>query len=84
VQAGAMVLEEVLPGTAAEDMPESSLPQLWGELLTALHAVAPPARWPWDLRGRCDEAFARIGRIGRRLSEPAVGARIGQAAWLRA
>ncbi|HZM83263.1 MAG TPA: aminoglycoside phosphotransferase family protein [Candidatus Limnocylindrales bacterium] len=80
-QAGAMVLEEVVPGTEAEDMPETSLPQLWGELLAALHTVAPPAQWPWDLRGRCEEAFVRIGG---RLSEPVIGARIGQAAWRRA
>jgi streptomycin 6-kinase len=80
-EAGAMVLEEVLPGTVAEDLPQASLPQLWGELLAALHAVAPPARWPLELRGRCDEAFVRIGR---RLSEPAIGARIDQATWQRA
>lgn len=80
-EAGAMVLEEVLPGTEAEDMPQTSLPQQWGELLAALHSVAPPARWPLDLRGRFDEAFVRIGR---RLSEPAIGARVGHAAWQRA
>jgi streptomycin 6-kinase len=79
-EAGAMVLEEVLPGTAAEDLPQAPLPQMWAELLAELHTVAPPPHWPWDLRGRCDEAFARIGR---RLSEPAIGARIGQAAWQR-
>jgi streptomycin 6-kinase len=81
VETGAMVLEEVLPGTEAEYLPQMSLPQRWGELLTALHAVAPPPRWPRDLRGRCDEAFVRIGR---RLSEPAIGARIDQATWQRA
>ncbi|MFJ7216359.1 aminoglycoside phosphotransferase family protein [Amycolatopsis sp. NPDC098790] len=80
-EAGAMVLEEIRPGTEAEDLPPASLPPQWGELLAALHAVAPPAGWPWDLRGRCDEAFARIGR---RLSEPAIGARIGQDTWARA
>lgn len=80
-EAGAMVLEEVLPGTEAEDLPQTSLPRQWGELLGALHAVPPPAGWPWDLCGRCDEAFARIGR---RLSEPAIGARIDQATWERA
>jgi streptomycin 6-kinase len=79
-EAGAMVLEEVLPGIIAEDMPQTSLPQRWGELLAALHAVVPPAQWPWDLRGRCEEAFVRIGR---RLSEPAIGARINQATWQR-
>lgn len=80
-EAGAMVLEEIRPGTEAEDLPRTSLPRQWGELLAALHAVAPPAGWPWHLRGRCDEAFARIGR---RLSEPAIGARIGQDTWQRA
>jgi streptomycin 6-kinase len=80
-EAGAMVLEEVLPGIVAEDMPQTSLPQRWGELLAALHAVAPPAQWPWDLRGRFDESFARIGR---RLSEPAIGARVDQDTWQRA
>ncbi|MFD8567992.1 aminoglycoside phosphotransferase family protein [Streptomyces sp. NPDC059639] len=80
-EAGAMVLEEVLPGTEAEDMPQTSLPQQWGELLAALHSVAPPAHWPLDLRARFDESFARIGR---RLSEPAIAARIGQAKWQRA
>ncbi|MFJ1764752.1 aminoglycoside phosphotransferase family protein [Amycolatopsis sp. NPDC088138] len=80
-ETGAMVLEEILPGAEAEDLSPESLPQLWGELLAALHAVPPPALWSRDLRGRCDEAFARIGR---RLSEPAIGARIGQHAWRRA
>ncbi|WP_238413269.1 aminoglycoside phosphotransferase family protein [Saccharothrix deserti] len=80
-EAGAMVLEEVLPGIAAEDMPRTSLPQRWGEMLAALHAVPPPAGWPWDLRGRFEESFARISR---RLSEPAIGARIDQATWQRA
>ncbi|MFC0437183.1 aminoglycoside phosphotransferase family protein [Kutzneria buriramensis] len=80
-EAGATVLEEVRPGTMAEDLPQETLPQQWGELLAALHAVAPPQGWPRTLRGRMDEAFARIGT---RLSEPAIGARISEAAWQRA
>ncbi|MEV0071954.1 aminoglycoside phosphotransferase family protein [Amycolatopsis sp. NPDC050768] len=80
-EAGVMVLEEIVPGTEAEDLPQPALPRWWGELLGALHAVTPPAHWPWHLRGRCDEAFARIGR---RLSDPAIGARIDQATWRRA
>jgi len=76
-EAGAMVLEEVRPGTEAEDLPPESLPQQWGEL----HAVTPPVSWPLDLRGRYEEAFARIGR---RLSEPAIGARIDRDTWQRA
>ncbi|MFC9253756.1 aminoglycoside phosphotransferase family protein [Amycolatopsis thailandensis] len=79
--AGAMVLEEILPGTAAEDLPADSLPGRWGELLTALHAMTPPADWPWTLRGRFEESFERIGR---RLAEPAINARISQATWRRA
>lgn len=78
---GAMVLEEILPGTPAGELPQTSLPKRWAALLDALHAVAPPEGWPWDLRGRCDEAFARIGR---RLSEPAIHARIDEATWRRA
>ncbi|OLZ49444.1 aminoglycoside phosphotransferase [Amycolatopsis coloradensis] len=79
--AGAMVLEEILPGTEAGDLPSSSLPRRWGELLTALHSVDTPARWPSSLRGRCGEAF---DRIGRKLTEPAIAARIGPDTWQRA
>ncbi|MFE3145681.1 aminoglycoside phosphotransferase family protein [Streptomyces sp. NPDC059218] len=79
--AGAMVLEEVLPGTPAEDMPAASLSGQWSDLLAALHGVAPPPRPPRVLRGRCEEAFARVGR---RLSEPAIGARIDVTAWSKA
>ncbi|CAM5472229.1 aminoglycoside O-phosphotransferase [Streptomyces spiroverticillatus] len=80
-EAGAMVLEEVRPGTEAENMAQETLPQQWGELLGALHAVAPPEGWALDLRGRFEESFARIGR---RLSEPVIADRIGTAAWERA
>ncbi|OXM44234.1 aminoglycoside phosphotransferase family protein [Amycolatopsis alba] len=79
--AGAMVLEEILPGTEAEKLPSVSLPGRWGELLTALHAVPPPADWPWTLRGRFEESFERIGK---RLADPVIGARIGQDTWRRA
>ena len=78
---GAMALEEILPGTEAENLPPDSLPQQWGELLAALHSVAPPAHWPLYLRGRLDEAFARIGR---RLTDPTIAARIDAATWQRA
>lgn len=79
--AGSMVLEEIRPGTEAEDLPPEFLPQQWGELLAALHSVSPPAGWPLTLRGRQEEAFARIGR---RLSEPAIVARIDDVLWQRA
>lgn len=76
-----MVLEEILPGTEAEDLPDAPLPRQWGDLLAALHAVAAPTHWPRHLRGRLDEAFTRIGR---RLTEPTIGARIDQTTWQRA
>ncbi|MEE1767546.1 aminoglycoside phosphotransferase family protein [Streptomyces sp. JV185] len=79
--AGAMVLEAVVPGTPAEDMPAASLSGQWPALLAALHGVAPPPRPARVLRGRCEEAFARVGR---RLSEPAISARIDVTAWNRA
>jgi streptomycin 6-kinase len=42
-----------------------------GNLIRALHhAAAPPPGFPRDLRARCDEFFARIGR---RLAEPSIG-----------
>jgi len=79
--AGAMVLEEIRPGTMAEDLPLPTLPGRWGDLLTALHSVAPPADWPWSLRGRFEESF---DRIGKRITEPAIAARIGTDTWQRA
>ncbi|WP_330277725.1 aminoglycoside phosphotransferase family protein [Lentzea sp. NBC_00516] len=75
----AVVLEEVLPGTLAEDLPFASLPGRWADLLAALHGV--PARPVGLLRGRCEESFARVGR---RLAEPVIGARISEALWSRA
>ncbi|MEU6043544.1 aminoglycoside phosphotransferase family protein [Streptomyces griseus] len=80
-EAGAMVLEEILPGTLAEYMPAASLPEQWAELLAALHGVAPTPQLTRVLRGRCEESFARVGR---RLSEPAIGTRMDAALWDRA
>lgn len=79
--AGAMVLEEIQPGTPAEDLPLPSLPGRWAGLLTALHSVTPPADWPWSLRGRFEESF---DRIGKRITEPAIAAKIGPDTWQRA
>ncbi|MEV6607822.1 phosphotransferase [Kutzneria sp. NPDC051319] len=78
---GAMVLEEIVPGTEAEHLPLDSLPGQWGELLAALHSVAPPETWPWDLRWRCDESFARVGR---RLSDPLISPHVSADVWQRA
>ncbi len=79
--AGAKVLEGIIPGTPAEDMPAAALPDQWSELLAALHEVALPPRLRRVLRGRCEEAFARVGK---RLSEPAVSARMDATVWDRA
>ncbi|MEU8953610.1 aminoglycoside phosphotransferase family protein [Streptomyces sp. NPDC048518] len=76
--AGAMVLEEIVPGTPAEDMPAAGLPDQWSELLAALHAVALPSQPTRALRGRCEEAFARVGK---RLAEPVVSARMDVTVW---
>ncbi|WP_432039841.1 aminoglycoside phosphotransferase family protein [Streptomyces cucumeris] len=80
-EAGAMVSEEIVPGALAEDMPAAALTGQWSDLLAALHGVAPPPLLTRVLRGRCEEAFARVGR---RLSEPAVSARMDLTAWDRA
>ncbi|MET9915478.1 aminoglycoside phosphotransferase family protein [Streptomyces sp. NPDC006435] len=80
-EAGAMVLEEIVPGTPAEHLPATSLPEQWSGLLAALHGVALPSAPTRVLRERCEESFARVGR---RLSEPAIGARMDTAVWNRA
>jgi streptomycin 6-kinase len=69
--AGAVLLESIEPGTAADELPHLPSAQAWGDLIRALHHATPaPPGFPRDLRGRCDESFARIGR---RLAEPAIG-----------
>ena len=77
-RADAVVLEEVRPGTAADELDPHPSPESWAELMTALHAVEPPTGPTRDLRDRSDEFFARIGK---RLAEPAIGARISRRAW---
>lgn len=72
--AGAVLLESIEPGTAADELPHPPSAQAWGDLIRALHhAAAVPPGFPRDLRGRCDEFFARIGR---RLAEPPIGRRV--------
>ncbi|MDR0342624.1 MAG: aminoglycoside phosphotransferase family protein [Nocardiopsaceae bacterium] len=75
--AGAVLLESIEPGTSADDLPHPPAAQAWGDLILALHNAAPaPPGFPRDLRGRCDEFFARIGR---RLAEPPIGKQVRQA-----
>jgi streptomycin 6-kinase len=71
--AGAVLLESIEPGTGADELAQPPSPQEWGQLVRALHCAAAPPDFPRDLRGRCDEFFARIGR---RLAEPHIGQRV--------
>ena len=71
--AGAVLLESIEPGTGADELAQPPPPQEWGQLVRALHCAAAPPHFPRDLRGRCDEFFARIGR---RLAEPHIGQRV--------
>lgn len=72
--AGAVLLESIEPGTMADELPHRPSAQAWGDLVRGLHEAGPvPPGFPRDLRGRCDESFARIGR---RLAEPVIGQRI--------
>lgn len=72
--AGAVLLESIEPGTGADELPQPPSAQAWGDLILALHgSTAPPPDFPRDVRGRCDEFFARIGR---RLAEPSVAAQV--------
>ena len=71
--AGAVLLEAVEPGTGADELPDPPTAADWGALIRALHCAAAPPRYPRDLRGRCDEFFARIGL---RLAEPRIAARL--------
>ncbi|MGH3395625.1 MAG: aminoglycoside phosphotransferase family protein [Streptosporangiaceae bacterium] len=71
--AGAVLLESIEPGTAADELPRPPSALEWGDLVRALHCAVAPPGFPRDLRGRCDEFFARIGR---RLAEPHIGPRV--------
>jgi streptomycin 6-kinase len=68
--AGAVLLESIEPGTGADELPDPPTAQEWANLIGALHCAGPPPGYPRDLRGRCDEFFARIGG---RLAEPQIG-----------
>jgi streptomycin 6-kinase len=66
---GAVLLAEVLPGTAADELPEPPTPAAYGALLTALHGVPLPApdMLGRDLRQRVEE-FTH--RAIRQLDDP--------------
>jgi streptomycin 6-kinase len=76
VQAGAVLLELIEPGTRADELTPQPAAREWAGLLRALHAVAVPPGVPRDLRGQCDGFFTRIGR---RTSDPEIGRVVGTA-----
>jgi streptomycin 6-kinase len=71
LDSGVVVMEAIEPGTTAAELPRSPSARQWADMLTALHAVSPPDDQVPDLR--C-EGF--LTRIGRRVAEPAIGARV--------
>jgi streptomycin 6-kinase len=77
----AVLMQAVRPGTPVDELPQLPGPQQWAALMAALHAVDQPAHPLPGLRARCEEFYARIGR---RLADPAIGARISNAIWNRA
>ena len=70
VQAGAVVLEMIEPGTRADALPRPPTARQWAELIQALHVATVPPGYPRDLRAQCDGFFERIGRL---VSDPAIG-----------
>jgi streptomycin 6-kinase len=68
---GVVVMEAIEPGTRAAELPQPPTARQWADMLTALHGVSPPEDPLPDLR--C-EGF--LTRIGRRIAEPAIGARV--------
>ncbi len=76
VDAGAVLLELIEPGTRADELTPQPSAREWARLLGALHAVAVPPGVPRDLRGQCDGFFTRIGR---RASDPQIARVVGPA-----
>ncbi len=70
VSVGAVLLERIDPGTRVRDLPEPPSATQWAALMRDLHAATVPPDYARDLRGQCDRLF---GRIGLRLSDPAIG-----------
>lgn len=74
LDSGVVLMEAIEPGTTAEELPQSPATQLWADMLTALHEARPPQDTLPDLR--C-EGF--LTRLGRRIADPAIGARVSTA-----
>jgi streptomycin 6-kinase len=74
--AGAVLLEQIEPGTTASELRPPPSPRDWAGLLTALHSVPVPPGYPQDLRAQCEGFF---DRVGRRVAEPEVGRHVSAA-----
>jgi streptomycin 6-kinase len=64
VDAGAVLLERIEPGTRVRDLPEPPSATQWAELMRDLHVATVPPDYPRDLRDQCERSF------GRRASDP--------------
>jgi streptomycin 6-kinase len=67
VDAGAVLLERVEPGTQVKDLPEPPSAAQWAELMRDLHVATVPPDYPRDLRDQCDRLFEGFGG---RVSDP--------------
>ncbi|MGH3990945.1 MAG: aminoglycoside phosphotransferase family protein [Pseudonocardiaceae bacterium] len=76
-----VLMEAVEPGTMADELPRPPTAAQWSQLLTALHGIDPPPDARRSLLARCEEFFTRIGR---RLTDPRIAARISPEIWNRA
>jgi streptomycin 6-kinase len=68
--AGAVLMELIEPGTRADELPQPPTARDWAELIQALHEARVPPDYARNLRAQCEGFF---DRIGRRVSEPAIG-----------
>jgi streptomycin 6-kinase len=62
VDAGAVLLERIEPGTQVRDQPEPPSATQWAELMRDLHVATVPPDYPRDLRDKCGGFFDRTGR----------------------
>jgi streptomycin 6-kinase len=70
LDAGAVLLERIEPGTPVRDLPEPPRATQWAALMRDLHVATVPPDYPRDLRAKCDGFF---DRIGHRISDPEIG-----------
>jgi streptomycin 6-kinase len=74
--AGAVLLEQIEPGTTAGELRPPPSARDWAGLLTALHSAPVPPGYPQDLRAQCEGFF---DGIGGRVAEPEVSRQVSAA-----